>query len=152
MAKKKASARKKAKVSKRRPPPKAKRAATRRKSGNQNARNAERARQLEPAVQERALQRGDNQRAFVRPSGKSDDTLAEEMGRDYLLAAETNEERLEELSDEVFDEESGGPFVETSGRVEFASGVDASNPEETEREPFPTAMGAIDVRKPLSQR
>ena len=37
----------------------------------------------------------------------------------------------------VVDEETGGPFVETSGAIEFAEGTDASNPEDAKREPFP---------------
>jgi hypothetical protein len=40
--------------------------------------------------------------------------------------------------DEEVPEESGGPFVETSGRSEFAYGTDASNPKDAEQAPFPT--------------
>jgi hypothetical protein len=44
----------------------------------------------------------------------------------------------EDSRDQEVPEESGGPFVETSGRREFAYGTDASNPKDAEPAPFPT--------------
>lgn len=100
------------------------------------------ARALIFAEREEAHHRGrpDGGQAFVNEKdGTSSDEMAEEMARDFLTAAETGVEKLEELSDEEESEETGGPFVETSGDVEFAAGTDASNPEDADREPFPTA-------------
>jgi hypothetical protein len=65
-----------------------------------------------------------------------DDDLGEEMGEDFVRTATGGEEATEE-HDEETEEEQGGPFVETSGRTEFAFGTDESNPEDAEREPLP---------------
>ena len=46
-----------------------------------------------------------------------------------------------EIRDRVMDEELGGPFVMTPAKREFAEGTDPSNPEDSEREPFPIATG-----------
>ena len=64
-----------------------------------------------------------------------DDPLAEELGESFVRTATSGGE--EEDLDQVVDEETGGPFVETTGEDEFAYGTDASNPEGAAREPFP---------------
>ncbi len=69
---------------------------------------------------------------------RSNDPLAEELGEDFVKTAVSGEDSGEETQDEVVTEESGGPFVETTGGTEFASGTDASNPKSTTPEPFPT--------------
>ncbi len=69
----------------------------------------------------------------------SPDELAELLAEEYVAAVTTGEEQGVELRDEVVPEETGGPFVETSARTEFASGVDESNPEDAEAEPLPLA-------------
>jgi hypothetical protein len=68
---------------------------------------------------------------------RSGDDLAEELGEGFVESATTGEYEGEETHEQVVDEESGGPFVETSGATEFAAGTDASNPIDAKREPFP---------------
>ncbi len=63
------------------------------------------------------------------------DPLAEELGEAFLRTA-TGGEDDEDLG-EIVPEESGGPFIETTGAIEFAHDTDASNPRGATREPFP---------------
>ncbi|HEY4882055.1 MAG TPA: hypothetical protein VII08_00330 [Myxococcales bacterium] len=70
--------------------------------------------------------------------GAADDDLAEELGEEFVQSATSGEQAAQDIRDEEVPEESGGPFVETSGRSEFAYGTDASNPKDAERAPFPT--------------
>jgi hypothetical protein len=70
--------------------------------------------------------------------GAADDDLAEELGEEFVQGATSGEQAAQDIRDEEVPEESGGPFVETSGRSEFAYGTDASNPKDAERAPFPT--------------
>lgn len=81
-----------------------------------------------------------SQEAFVNEDGTSPDEFATEMGQDFLIAAETGREVIQELSDEVHEEDEGGPFVETAAGAEVAEGFDASNPPGSTREPFPKTM------------
>jgi hypothetical protein len=60
-----------------------------------------------------------------------------------LQAATSGEDATEEAGDEVVPEELGGPFVETSGSEEFASGTDESNPPDAETEPLPLSGPGI---------
>ena len=76
------------------------------------------------------------ERAFLG-SDRSTDALAEELGEEFVAAA-TGGQYEGASFDGVVPEETGGPFVETSGAQEFAQGVDASNIEGATREPFPT--------------
>ncbi|HSC85847.1 MAG TPA: hypothetical protein VLC09_01195 [Polyangiaceae bacterium] len=69
---------------------------------------------------------------------ESDDALAEEFAEAAVGAMTSGEDRLGDDLLAVVDEERGGPFVETSGKVEFAPGTDESNIAEATREPFPT--------------
>ncbi len=108
---------------------------------NENQRNAERAAFFAAKQAGRHEARKDGGKAFVRESdGVSSDVFATEMGRDFLSAAETGVEVIEELSDESMPEDAGGPFQTTAAATEFAEGVDASNPPGATREPFPTPM------------
>jgi hypothetical protein len=70
--------------------------------------------------------------------GAAGDDLAEELGEEFVKSATSGEQAAEDIRDEEVPEESGGPFVETSGRSEFAHGTDASNPKDAEPAPFPT--------------
>jgi hypothetical protein len=79
----------------------------------------------------------DDNKAFLGGKSKSKDSLAEELGENFVKSATSGEEGIEDDLDEVTAEESGGPFVETSGGTEFAGGTDASNPKDAKREPFP---------------
>jgi hypothetical protein len=70
--------------------------------------------------------------------GAADDDLAEELGEEFVESATSGEQAAEDMRDQEVPEESGGPFVATSGASEFAYGTDASNPKDAERAPFPT--------------
>ena len=63
------------------------------------------------------------------------DPLAEELGEAFLRTATGGED--DEDIEQLVPEETGGPFVETTGATEFAHDTDASNPWDATREPFP---------------
>src|SRR5688572_29639764 len=65
--------------------------------------------------------------AFVQPGSVGDD-FAEELAEAAVTGMTSGENAL-------VDEERGGPFTETSGRVELASGSDDSNVAHATREP-----------------
>jgi hypothetical protein len=65
------------------------------------------------------------------------DPLAEELGEAFLRTATGGEDDEEEALDQIVPEESGGPFIETTGAIEYAHDTDASNPRGATREPFP---------------
>ena len=67
------------------------------------------------------------------------DSLAEQLGEGAVASATSGDQADENIRDEDLAEEEGGPFVETSARKEFASGTDASNPEDAEPAELPTA-------------
>ena len=79
-------------------------------------------------------------RSDGRDGTRSKDDFAEELGEDFVGSATSGEEQTLEARDAVVDEESGGPFVTTPAKREFAEGLDASNPEDAEREPFPSVQ------------
>jgi hypothetical protein len=79
----------------------------------------------------------DDGRAFL-DGPSSGDGLAENLGEDFVEMATSGEDDTQDRAAEEVPEEVGGPFVETSGGTEFASGTDASNPPDAKREPFPT--------------
>lgn len=68
----------------------------------------------------------------------SEDTLAEELGEEAVITMTSGEDQSSRMQDLETEEESGGPFVETTGQDEFAHGTDTSNPFDGTREPFPT--------------
>jgi hypothetical protein len=92
----------------------------------------------------RALRRRDDADAFlrIRRDGKTrtKDDFAEELAEDFVGSATSGEEQALEARDSVIEEESGGPFVTTPAKREFAEGFDASNPEDAFREPFPSSQ------------
>jgi hypothetical protein len=65
------------------------------------------------------------------------DDLAEELGEEFV-AAVTSGEAVDDARDEPAPEEDGGPFVTTTASSQYGQGTDESNPEDAEREPFPT--------------
>jgi hypothetical protein len=71
------------------------------------------------------------------------DDLAELLAEDFLKSATSGEDADDETMDQIVDEEYGGPFIETSGREEFATGTDESNPEDADPEPLPRAVHGI---------
>jgi hypothetical protein len=99
---------------------------------------------LDPAHAARLLKLGrvgrtnDSNRAFVQSSSGEDD-FAEELGETAVASMTSGQEALTGELDAQVDEERGGPFIETSGKVEFAGGTDASNIAEATREPIPLA-------------
>jgi hypothetical protein len=74
----------------------------------------------------------------MQPSSRIDE-FAEELGEAAVSAMTSGEDALTGELDAQVDEERGGPFIETSGKVEFAGGTDASNIAEATREPIPLA-------------
>lgn len=99
--------------------------------------------------------------AHVRPDGgdaffpepksgqvRAPDDLAEELAEEFLSSATSGEESGQERLEQIVPEENGGPFIQTSGDAEFASGTDESNPEDAEVEPFPTTGGHLRPTRP----
>lgn len=84
--------------------------------------------------------------AFIRDPGSgpahTKDDLAENLAEQFLSAATSAEEVTPDALDQEVPEESGGPFVVTSGSTEFARDTDASNIPGADREPFPSPMRA----------
>jgi hypothetical protein len=96
--------------------------------------------------------RSDDADAFlrVRRNGRrTKDDLADELGAVFVGSATSGEEQGVERRDTVLEEESGGPFVTTPAKREFAPGFDASNPQDAEREPFPSAQSQPDLQLQL---
>jgi hypothetical protein len=60
-----------------------------------------------------------NDRAFVSGTWSSD-PAAEEAAEEFVMAVTSGENGGESLLDAVMPEEIGGPFLETSGAMEFA--------------------------------
>lgn len=75
-------------------------------------------------------------RAFIA-GAKSKDSFAEELGEEFVEMATSGEDEKQDVFNQSVPEDAGGPFVETSGRTEFAHGTDASNIKGATREPFP---------------
>jgi hypothetical protein len=98
------------------------------------------------------LDDGEPRRERTEPEGlipgAAEDDLAEELGEEFVESAVSGEEVTPEINDEVVPEEEGGPFIETSGRTEFAHDTDASNPPDAEPAPFPTASPVRRGAKP----
>jgi hypothetical protein len=69
---------------------------------------------------------------------RSTDDLVEELGEEFVQEVTSAEYKAEDRFNAEVPEETGGPFVETSGGTEFAPGTDPSNPESATREPFPS--------------
>jgi hypothetical protein len=68
-----------------------------------------------------------------------DDDLAQEIGEAAVVTLTSGADAFADDVEALVDEEAGGPFVETSGSVEFAGGTDESNIAEATREPIPLA-------------
>ena len=78
----------------------------------------------------------DDDRGFVKRH-RSQEAIAEELGESAVNNMTSGEDTLPDANDEATDEETGGPFVESSASQEFAEGTDESNIAEATREPFP---------------
>jgi hypothetical protein len=75
--------------------------------------------------------------AFIHNKARTKDDLAEQLAEEWVETATSGEDESQDVLGQVVSEETGGPFVTTTGREEFAKGVDASNPKSATREPFP---------------
>lgn len=89
-----------------------------------------------------------NRPAFVNDPRNPHDELAATLGAEVIRHATSGQEAGVEARDEVTEEESGGPFVETSADEEFAQGTDESNPEDAEPAVLPRTMS--DAREVLA--
>lgn len=74
--------------------------------------------------------------AFLK-GPRSTDSLAEELGEEFVHGALSGGDELQDDREQFVTEETGGPFVITSGLTEFSHSNDASNPKGATREPFP---------------
>lgn len=84
----------------------------------------------------------DDDKAFIGSTATvADDDLAEELAEAAVTKMTSGQDDLVEQLEANVAEDNGGPFIETSDNVEFASGTDESNIPEATREPFPTANG-----------
>lgn len=97
---------------------------------------------MAPAERERLLELGRENRE-VEPKGLTagqiaHDSLGEGFGEAAVASMTSGEDELGDDLEAEVQEELGGPFVETSGKTEFAEGTDESNIEGATREPFPT--------------
>lgn len=79
------------------------------------------------------------EKAFQLSSAEGVEPLAEQLGEAFVSNVTGADDAAEEFRDEETIEEQGGPFVTTTAGTEFADGVDASNPPDAMREPFPLA-------------
>lgn len=91
----------------------------------------------------RSTRGSDDETPFWQPTSHDDD-LAEEIGEAAIATMTSGEDTLRRDLDAAVDEERGGPFIETSGYVEFAGGTDESNIEGATREPIPLANHSED--------
>jgi len=78
----------------------------------------------------------DDARAFLG-GARSNEPLSEQLGEEFVETATSGEDEGEDVFNQTVPEDSGGPFVETTGSTEFAHGTDASNIKGATREPFP---------------
>jgi hypothetical protein len=79
----------------------------------------------------------DDTTAFLGENRSADD-LAEELGKEVVETATSGEYEAEDALNQSVPEDRGGPFVASTGGVEFAEDPDESNPKGSKREPFPT--------------
>lgn len=97
--------------------------------------NPEYAKHLRERSQESAPK--DDDRAFLGGKNRAHDSLAENLGEEFVSSATSGNEVGEEDLNAIVAEENGGPFVVTTAGEEMADDVDGSNPEDATREPFP---------------
>ncbi len=90
--------------------------------------------------------RPDSADAFIPDPGdgpaRIKDDLAEELAEEFLTSATSAEESLPDALERVVPEETGGPFVPSTGKQEFARGLDPSNPRRAKKEAFPLPNAA----------
>ncbi len=103
-----------------------------------------------PAIRVTPRARSDDGNAFIRDPGegpaRTRDDLAEVLAEDFIGAATSGNDVLEDDLERETPDELGGPFVVTSARVELADDVDESNPVGAEAEPLPRAVAGLVAR------
>jgi hypothetical protein len=114
-----------------------------------------RARPPRPPRLVKARGRSDDGDAFIRDPGegpaRTRDDLAELLAEDFIGAATSGNDVLEDDLERETSDELGGPFVVTSARVELADDIDESNPIGAEPEALPRAVAGL-VERPADER
>jgi hypothetical protein len=87
------------------------------------------------------------EQSFRLGDGEERDDLREELGEAFVQTITSGQQAAEDIRDQTVTEESGGPFVITTGAVEFAQGTDGSNPADAEPAPFPVVSAQPARRK-----
>lgn len=80
--------------------------------------------------------------AFALDTPEGPDALAEALAEQYVENATGADDAAVERHEELTTEESGGPFVVTTGDVEYADDLDDTNPLDARREPLPEVSAA----------
>jgi len=75
------------------------------------------------------------------------DEFGTDLAQAFVEEATGGDDAAMEHHEEQSEEELGGPFVMSSGSIEFASGTDESNPIDAEREAFPTTSRTVKPRQ-----
>ncbi len=78
----------------------------------------------------------DREQAFILETSEGTDALAEELGEEFVENVTGANDAASEHREDTADEQ--GSFQPSTGAVEFADGVDESNPADAEREALPT--------------
>ncbi|HEX4405047.1 MAG TPA: hypothetical protein VH560_09485 [Polyangia bacterium] len=109
---------------------------------------------MRASVRVKARERSDDGNAFIRDPGegpaRTRDDLAEVLAEDFIGAATSGNDVLEDDLERETADELGGPFVVTSARVELADDVDESNPIGAEPEALPRAVAGL-VARPVEE-
>jgi hypothetical protein len=102
-----------------------------------------------PPLLVKARKRSDDADAFFPDPGegpaRTRDDLAEVLAEDFIGAATSGNDVLEDDLERETSDELGGPFLVTSARVELADDIDESNPVGAEVEAFPRAVADGDA-------
>jgi len=101
---------------------------------------------LDPQYERKLLEQSGHSRvrddvAFIG-SSRAGEELSEELGEAFIESATSGGDTEAERHDRVLASESGGPFVPSTAREEFAAGTDESNIAEATREPLPRTSKA----------
>jgi hypothetical protein len=95
-------------------------------------------------MHKRSYPRSDDADAFIRdPEGgpiEVDGSVDEEMVEEFMRTVTSGQESAEDVRNQRFAEDNGGPFVISTAGQELAEGVDESNPEDAYREAQPSPM------------
>ena len=75
---------------------------------------------------------------------QSKDSLADELGQQYVSSVTSGEDVATEQSAARTSEELGGPFLVTSAQSEYGATVNEAHPPGGEREAVPTLGGTAD--------